>query len=151
MFLISSLPNPLKPGVQLRMKMYLEQCWQAMFQLHLSDHQFYCLLKCEVRGLMVRFFIHNLHNSFHAGDVAVILKISNFQLYIKDKYLELDIYSSPRWMPPNPIDYQSTLVKAIAWCRQATSHYLSQCWPISMLPYGITRPQWINSTVSTMT
>ena len=26
---------------------------------------------------------------------------------------------------------------------QATSHYLSQCWPRSMSPYGVTRPQWI--------
>ena len=26
-----------------------------------------------------------------------------------------------------------------------TSHYLSQCWPISMSPYGIPRPQWVNS------
>ena len=31
----------------------------------------------------------------------------------------------------------------MAWCRQATSHYLSQCWPRSMSPYGVTRPQWI--------
>ena len=30
----------------------------------------------------------------------------------------------------------------MAWCPQATSHCLSQCWPISMLPYGIIRPQW---------
>ena len=27
---------------------------------------------------------------------------------------------------------------------QATSPYLSQCWPRSVLPYGITRPQWVN-------
>ena len=33
----------------------------------------------------------------------------------------------------------------MAWCHQATSHYLSQCWPRSMLPYGITSPQWLNS------
>ena len=33
----------------------------------------------------------------------------------------------------------------MAWCRQATSHYLSQCCPRFMLPYGITRPQWANS------
>ena len=31
----------------------------------------------------------------------------------------------------------------MAWCHQATSHYLSQCWPRSMSPYGITRPQWV--------
>ena len=41
-----SLANPLKPGVKLRMKMQLEQCRQAMLQLHLSDQQFYCLLRC---------------------------------------------------------------------------------------------------------
>ena len=32
-----SLPNPLKLGVNLRMKMQLEQHLQAMLQLHLSD------------------------------------------------------------------------------------------------------------------
>ena len=42
----------------------------------------------------------------------------------------------------------STLVQVMAWCCQATSHYLSQCWPIFMLPYGITRPQWVNSYTS---
>ena len=31
----------------------------------------------------------------------------------------------------------------MACCHQATSHYLSQCWPRSMLPCGITRPQWV--------
>ena len=41
-------------------------------------------------------------------------------------------------------DDKSTLVKVMAWCRQATSHYLSQCWPRSMSPYGVTRPQWVN-------
>ena len=36
-----------------------------------------------------------------------------------------------------------TLVKEMSWCRQATSHYLGQCWPRSMSTYGVTRPQWI--------
>ena len=36
----------------------------------------------------------------------------------------------------------STLVQVMSWCRLATSHYLSQCWPWSMLPYGITNPLW---------
>ena len=39
----------------------------------------------------------------------------------------------------------STLVQVMAWCRQATSHYLSQCWPRSLPPYGIIRPQWVNT------
>ena len=42
-------------------------------------------------------------------------------------------------------DDQSTLVQVMAWCCQATSHYLSQCWPRSLSPYGVTRPQWVNS------
>ena len=41
---------------------------------------------------------------------------------------------------------KSTLVQVMAWCRQATSHYLSQCWPRSLSPYGLTRPQWANSS-----
>ena len=41
---------------------------------------------------------------------------------------------------------KSTLFQVMAWCRQATSHYLSQCWPRSLSPHGVTRPQWINST-----
>ena len=32
----------------------------------------------------------------------------------------------------------------MAWCRQATSYYLNQCWPRCMMPYGITRPQWVS-------
>ena len=48
-----------------------------------------------------------------------------------------------RWMPWDLTDDNSTWVQVMAWCRQATSHYLSQCWPSSMSPYGITRPQWV--------
>ena len=35
------LTNPLKPGVKSRMKM------SALFELHRSDQQFYCLLRCH--------------------------------------------------------------------------------------------------------
>ena len=48
-----------------------------------------------------------------------------------------------RRMPQNPSDDKSTLVQVMAWCRQATSHYLSQCCPRSLSPYGVTRPQWV--------
>ena len=48
------------------------------------------------------------------------------------------------WMSLDFTDEQSTLVRVMACCRQATSHYLSQCWPRSMSPNGVTRPQWVN-------
>ena len=52
---------------------------------------------------------------------------------------------SSRWMSLDLTDDKSTLVQVMAWSRQATSHYLSQCWPRSVSPYGVTRPQWVNT------
>ena len=49
-----------------------------------------------------------------------------------------------RWMPMDLTD-KSRLVQVMAWCRQATSHYLSQLLPRSMSPNGVTRPQWVNN------
>ena len=49
-----------------------------------------------------------------------------------------------RWMPQDLTDDKSTLVQVMAWCRRATSHYLSQCWRSSLSPYGVARPQWVN-------
>ena len=41
-------------------------------------------------------------------------------------------------MPQIHIGDKSVLVQVMVWCRQATSHYLSQCWPRSLSPYGTT-------------
>ena len=51
-----------------------------------------------------------------------------------------------RWMSQDLTDDKSTLVPVMAWCRQATSHYMNQCWPRSATPYGVTGPQWVNSS-----
>ena len=48
-----------------------------------------------------------------------------------------------RWTTLNLTDHKSTLVQVMAWCRQATSHYLNQCWPRSVSPNGVTMPQWV--------
>ena len=72
-------------------------------------------------------------------DVTVVIK--DFEI----QQTNLVLWDSPRavrWMSLNPTDDKSTLVQVMACCRQATSHYLIQCWPRSMLPYGVTRPQW---------
>ena len=47
------------------------------------------------------------------------------------------------WMSLDCTDDQSTLNQVMAWCCQATSHYLIQCWLRSLSPYGVTRPQWV--------
>ena len=48
-----------------------------------------------------------------------------------------------RWMSLDLTHDKSTLVQVMTWCLQATSHYLSQCWPQSLSPYGVTRPQCV--------
>ena len=63
---------------------------------------------------------------------------------LRTKFMITSCEHAPRWILQNTSDDKSTLVQVMAWCRQATSHYLSQCWPRSMLPYGITRPPWVN-------
>ena len=49
-----------------------------------------------------------------------------------------------RWMPEDLPDNQFVLTQVMAWWRQVTSHYLSQCLSISMSPYGVTSSQWVN-------
>ena len=49
-----------------------------------------------------------------------------------------------RWLLLELADDKSTLVQVMAWCYQATSYYLSQCWLRSLSPYGITRTEWVN-------
>ena len=53
-----------------------------------------------------------------------------------------------RWMQLDFTDDRSTLFQVMAWCHQATSHYLRQCWPRSMSPYGVIRPQWVKFNLS---
>ena len=43
---------------------------------------------------------------------------------------------------------KSTLIQVMAWCRQAASHYLGQCWPRSVSPDGVIRPQCVKCTHS---
>ena len=47
------------------------------------------------------------------------------------------------WMSLHLTLDESTLVQVMARCRQATSHYLNQCWPCSISQTGITRPKWV--------
>ena len=44
----------------------------------------------------------------------------------------------------------SILVQVMAWCFQATSHYLSQYLPRSMSLYTVTRPQWVKCVDKTI-
>ena len=48
-----------------------------------------------------------------------------------------------KWLSRDLTHDKSALVEVMAWFPQATSHYLSLCWPSSVLPlaFGINKPQ----------
>ena len=49
------------------------------------------------------------------------------------------------WISQNLNDQKSTLIQAITWCRQPIHHYQGQCWPSSVMTYGIIWLQGVNS------
>ena len=83
-------------------------------------------------------------NSLAPGGFENIFQNVFFKLISWIDTLSNSCETALRSMPQNPSDDKSTLVQVMAWCRQAASHYLSQCCPRSLSPYGVTRPQWVN-------
>ena len=88
-----------------------------------------------------------MFNSLAPGRPGCHYKTAIFNLVLLIGIFTSSKDNALRWMPWHLTDDKSTLVQVMAWCSQTTSHYLSQCWPtgISMSPYGVTRPQWVNS------
>ena len=84
-------------------------------------------------------------NSLAPGGFENIFQNVFFKLISWIDTLSNSCETALRSMPQNPSDDKSTLVQVMAWCRQAASHYLSQCCPKSLSPYGVTRPQWVNT------
>ena len=52
-----------------------------------------------------------------------------------------------KWMPQNILNDKSTFDHVMAWCRQATSHYVNQWWSKFMTPYAVTRPQCVKTVM----
>ena len=71
--------------------------------------------------------------------VQVILQVYFSNSFYKSIYwtVPLKLALGECHKTPLMINYQ--FAQVMAWCHQATSRYLSQCWPSSMLPYVITR------------
>ena len=86
-----SLRNPMKPGVRSRIKMLLEQRRQAMLQLHLSDRQVYCLLRCApyIRDLTVIV----LNNRFYVDPILICGNHTTSITLTFDLYIHINLYS----------------------------------------------------------
>ena len=68
------------------------------------------------------------------GNLNEILGTFYFPDNFSDWLLRYLLWTCLRWMSLNLTECHWTLL-------MAPSHYLNQCWPRSLLPYGITRPQ----------
>ena len=119
------------------------------------DHLIYIIkFWCHIPGFIKSnghsFYFGNIRNvrfycinSLAPGRPRCHFKTANFNLVLLIGIFTSSKDNALRWMPMDLTDDKSTLVQVMAWCRQATSHYLSQCWPSSMSPYGVTRSQWV--------
>ena len=76
-------------------------------------------------------------------EIWMKFEMSNFHVNFCNLWLRCLLWKSPSSFSPNLTDGKSTLVQVFAWCPQAASHYLSQCWPRSLSPHGVIRPCWI--------
>ena len=84
-------------------------------------------------------------NSLVPGVFVYSLNLVNFKLISMINISSIFCEIAIRWMPQHVTDHESRLVQVMVWCRQATSHYLSQCWHRSLSPYDVTRPQWVKN------
>ena len=82
-------------------------------------------------------------NSLASGEFEWYFRYLTFQITAVIDGWGISCELALRWMSLDLTDEKSTLFRVMAWCRQAASHNLSQWWPRSLLPYGITRPQWV--------
>ena len=79
--------------------------------------------------------------TYHIDSLAPGGRGSNFKSIISEYILRIKSISNRwemvrMWVPHKTFDDKSTLVQVMAWWRQATSHYLKQCWPRFPTPPG---------------
>ena len=88
-------------------------------------------------------FNGNLVNSLAPGRPGCRFKTAIFNLiFLLVSSHQLRIMLWDECQGTSPMMSQQWF-KVMDWCRQATSHYPSQCWPSSM-SYGVTKTQWVN-------
>ena len=78
---------------------------------------------------------------FAPGRCGCNLKLVIFKIISMINFLNIFCENALKWMAQNLTYHWLALVQVMAWCCQATSHYLNQGWPRSMSPYGAMRPQ----------
>ena len=116
----------------------------ASFNLCLTSGAWNSTEKNQIVHMFSGFAVIVCLNSLAPGRFQRNLRKVIFQLILVIDGWSISCKIVFKWTPMDLTDGKSTLVQVMAWCRQATSHYLSQCWPRSLMPYGFNSPQWVN-------
>ena len=100
---------------------------------------------CDCHGISARsIFTH------WAWDMWQWSQTYTFQTNCTELYLGASLQNCSQVRMPQILgDGKLTLFQVMAWCRQASSQSLIQCWPISMSPYGVAMSQCANSEFAT--
>ena len=70
-----------------------------------------------------------------------------FKCIFLNESVWISIRMSLEFVPKVPRNNIPALVQIMAWCLQATSHYLNQWWPSLPTHICITRPQWVKQSL----
>ena len=120
------------------MDMFIQPKFRFLFS-H-SCHKYIVSLLNHYSGDAMDKWMH----PWSSGRFQYNLRKINFKLIWMTDGCDISSKIALRWTSLDLSDDKSTLVQVMAWCRQATSHYLNQCWPRFLPLYGVTRPQWVN-------
>ena len=112
------------------------QCIELGSILHIINTQ----PNSDTCRVLVWLLTHKRHCIFWYDSNQTHLPLGNmgncksiiFKLTIENSTWGTHCKIAHRWIPQNITNEKSTLVQVMAWCHQATSHCLSQCWPWSL-------------------
>ena len=108
------------------------------------NNELISLLMCELHasGILHLESLFSISNHKPLRNVAISRVKYVITFYISSSLVQ--VWNYYQLNAPERFRLKSTLAQIMDWCHQATSHYLSQCWPSSMPPYGVTILRWLN-------
>ena len=121
----------------------LIQWWLAV--IIIANAQIYIYIKWSAQKLQLpcnSIGINWLVPGKHACNVRSVIFKPIVEIDISSSFCETDLW----WMPQNIFNNMPASVQVLAWCHQATSHYLSQCWYRSMWLCGVNRPHFYDKS-----
>ena len=104
-------------------------CTQTIYFNEIYIKIFFCLwtIVCETISTILPYI-----NSLVPGKFELNFRYEIFKQILVTGSWGISCEIALIWMSLDFTDDQSTLVQVMAWYHQATSHYLSQCWPKSV-------------------